>query len=127
MSAHPYTGTENVQNAARNLAARLPEPLAPLARLAFNYRWSWHPEGVELFASLDPGRFERDKQNPLRLLQEVDAEALGRQAADADYVERVRRIDAEIHEEMAAPAADGPVTAERPVAFFCAEFGIHRS
>jgi starch phosphorylase len=28
---------------------------------------------------------------------------------------------------MAAPAADGPVTAERPVAFFCAEFGIHRS
>jgi glycogen phosphorylase len=127
MSAHPYTGTENVQNAARNLAARLPEPLAPLARLAFNYRWSWHPEGVELFASLDPGRFERDKQNPLRLLQEVDAGRLGSHAADPDYVERVRRIDAEIHDEMAAPAADGPVTAERPVAFFCAEFGIHRS
>ncbi len=127
MSAHPYAGTEDVQNAARSLAARLPEPLAPLARLAFNYRWSWHPEGEGLFASLDPDRFERDKQNPLRLLQEVDAGTLGRHAADGDYVELARRIDAEVHEEMAAPAAEGPVTADRPVAFLCAEFGIHRS
>src|SRR5580765_4186174 len=98
MSAHPYAGTEDVQHAARLLAARLPESLAPLARLAFNYRWSWHPEGTELFASLDTVRFERDRQNPLRLLQEVDAETLGRHAADAGYVERAGRIDAEIHE-----------------------------
>ena len=127
MSAHPYPGTDDVQQAARNLAARLPERLAPLARLAFNYRWCWHPEGTELFEELDPARFERDKQNPLRLLQEVDYELLERVAGDDGYVERAARVDREVHEEMAAPAAEGPVPADRPVAFFCAEFGIHRS
>src|SRR5262249_15940260 len=127
MSAHPYAGTEDVQRAARSLAARLPEPLAPLARLAFNYRWCWHPEGTDLFAELDPARFGRDKQNPLRLLQEVDAAVLDRAAGDEAYVERAARVDREVHEEMAAPASEGPVTPERPVAFLCAEFGVHRS
>ena len=32
----------------------LPEPLAPLRELMLNLRWSWHPETVELFASIDP-------------------------------------------------------------------------
>src|SRR3954464_13015213 len=127
MSAHPYAGTDDVQRAASGLAARIPEPLAPLARLAFNYRWSWHPEGTGLFADVDADRFERDTQNPLRLLQEVDAAILDRLAGDEGYVGRARRIDAEIHDEMAAPAIHEPVTAEHPVAFFCAEFGIHRS
>jgi len=127
MSAHPYAGTDDVQRAASGLAARLPDPLAPLARLAFNYRWSWHPEGTELFAGIDADRFERDKQNPVRLLQEVDAPTLDRLAGDEGYLDRARRIDAEIHEEMAAPAADGPVTLDHPVAFFCAEFGVHWS
>ncbi|HXJ64805.1 MAG TPA: DUF3417 domain-containing protein, partial [Actinomycetota bacterium] len=121
MSAHPYAGTEDVQRAAGNLAARLPEPLAPLARLAFNYRWSWHPQGPDLFADLDPLRFERDKQNPLRLLQEVTAASLERHANDEAYLDLARRIDGEVHEEMTAPAADGPVSADRPVAFMCAE------
>src|SRR5215475_1104477 len=120
MSAHPYAGTEDVQRAAANLAARLPEPLAPLARLAFNYRWSWHPQGVDLFADIDPARFERDKQNPVRLLQEAGAATLERHANDGGYVDWARRIDAEIHDEMEAAAADGPVEADRPVAFFCA-------
>src|ERR1700753_3620963 len=32
----------------------LSEPLAPLRELMLNLRWSWHPETVELFASIDP-------------------------------------------------------------------------
>src|SRR5690242_18675297 len=34
-------GAEDLRRAADQLAARLPYALAPLARLAFNYRWSW--------------------------------------------------------------------------------------
>ena len=32
----------------------LPGPLAPLRDLMLNLRWSWHPETVDLFASIDP-------------------------------------------------------------------------
>ena len=32
-------GSEDVDRASADLAARLPAPLAPLARLAYNYVW----------------------------------------------------------------------------------------
>ena len=53
-----------------------PEPLAPLAEIAYNYRWSWTPGGPELFASVDPKRWEACAANPVRLLQETHPERL---------------------------------------------------
>jgi hypothetical protein len=57
-------GHDELLRAADALAARVPQPLAPLARFAFNYRWSWTPGGPELFSSIDPGRWERCGENP---------------------------------------------------------------
>ncbi len=41
-----------------------PSSLAPLARLAFNYRWSWLPGAPEMFRSIDPERFELSRAEP---------------------------------------------------------------
>lgn len=38
-------GSRDIERAANDLAARLPEQLTPLARIAYNYRWSWTPGG----------------------------------------------------------------------------------
>ena len=116
------TGSVDIERAAAELAGRLPEPLAPLARLAYNYRWSWLPEGPELFRPIDPRRWELCLHNPVRLLGEVSAGALERAASDAGFVSRAQEAEALVREELARPP-DG----ERPVAFFCAEYGIHRS
>ncbi|MET0836076.1 MAG: DUF3417 domain-containing protein, partial [Thermoleophilaceae bacterium] len=51
-------GSLDVERAVTELANRLPDALAPLARLAYNYRWSWLPDGAELFRSIDPQRWE---------------------------------------------------------------------
>ena len=45
---------------------RLPEPLAPLARLAWNHRWGWTWGAADLFARLDPDRFARLDECPPR-------------------------------------------------------------
>ena len=37
---------------------RLPEALAPLARIAYNYRWAWYPRGKEVFRAIDAGRWQ---------------------------------------------------------------------
>jgi glycogen phosphorylase len=81
-------GALDLERAAAELAGRLPEPLAPLARLAYNYRWSWLPGGDALFRSLDPQRWELCLHNPVRLLQEVPPATLRRVAADSGLVER---------------------------------------
>ena len=61
-------GSEQVQAAAADLAAGLPSALAPLAELAYNYRWSW-TGGDALFAAVDGARFARTRHNPVALLR----------------------------------------------------------
>ena len=52
-STLPDAGSSDLRAAADALRSRLPEPLGPLADIAYNYRWSWTPGGPELFASID--------------------------------------------------------------------------
>jgi len=119
-------GSEDVQRAAGLLAGRLPAPLAPLARLAFNYGWSWARGGPELFAAVDPDRWAICHHNPVRLLQEIPLASLERAASDSDLCRRAAELERRIADELAAPARDG-LPLDRPVAFFCAEYGVHPS
>ena len=77
--------------AAAALRSRLPEPLGPLADLAYNYRWSWTPGGPELFASVDPRRWELCAGNPVRLLQEVHPDRCAGWPTTQDFLAPARR------------------------------------
>ncbi|MBK9179185.1 MAG: alpha-glucan family phosphorylase [Acidimicrobiales bacterium] len=120
-------GALDLNRAADLLAARVPTALAPLARLAYNYRWTWWKGGDELFASIDPHRWELCGANPVRLLQEVPFSHLERMAADTAAVRRTMVAEQRLSTELAAPLADVGIPAERPVAFFCAEYAVHAS
>lgn len=120
-------GEKDLERAASALAARLPGPLAVLARLAFNYRWSWVPGGPEIFREIDAHRWEKCGENPVRLLQEAPTHALVEAAADPDLLARAGAIEEAIAADRARPFAEGPLSPERPAAFLCAEYGVHRS
>jgi starch phosphorylase len=119
-------GSSDIARAVGELAERLPAPLAPLARLAYNYRWSWLPGAAELFESIDPERFRLCLQNPVRLLQEASTEALRRAAADSALVERATVLEAAVVADLER-AADSAFAIDGPVAFLCAEYGVHLS
>nr|MBA3428418.1 DUF3417 domain-containing protein [Actinomycetota bacterium] len=120
-------GHDDLLHAAEALAARVPQPLAGLARLAYNYRWSWTPGGHELFASIDPVRWERCGENPVRLLGETGLEALARAASDAELLERIEQVETAVRDDLARADDEAVATPQRPIAYFCAEFGVHRS
>jgi starch phosphorylase len=122
-----HDGRADVQRAAADLAARLPEPLAPFARIAYNYAWSWLGGGPELFRSVDAERFVLCSENPVRLLQEVSAATIQRIAADGELLERARALEARIDAELAREPDTPTVDAARPVAFLCAEYAVHVS
>src|SRR5277367_5290739 len=109
-------GREDIRRAAEELAERLPDALAPLARLAYNYRWSWLPGGAELFASIDPDRFALALQNPVRLLQEASNSALRRAAADGGLLERAAALEAQVKADLERPFYPS-IDPARPVAF----------
>ena len=124
----PDAGASDLRAAAAALRSRLPEPLAPLAEIAYNYRWSWTPGGPELFASIDPKRWELSLGNPVRVLQETHPETLARARRGRGLPRPARRRSSRpSRTEGAEPIAPAGVSAERPVAFFCAEYAIHGS
>jgi len=111
---------------AEDLAARLPSELAPFARLAFNYRWSWLPGGPRVFSALDPVRFQACLQNPVRLLQELSGSALRRACEDGELLTRAAELEAIVQADLDRPF-DERMDPARPVAFLCAEYGVHVS
>src|SRR3954470_5823188 len=82
MLPHVQAGRRDLERAADALASRLPEPLGVFARLAYNYRWAWAADGPDVFRSVDPERWDRCAENPVRLLEEAPADRLPAAAAD---------------------------------------------
>ena len=120
-------GADDVARAAAAMTSRLPWPLGVLARLAYNYRWSWLPDGPEVFRDVDPGRWRACGRNPVRLLQEAPAEALLRAASNGALVDRAEQLERTVLDDLARPAVCDVATEERPIAFFCAEYALHAS
>ena len=107
-------------------------PLRALERLAWNYWWSWSGDGNAIFRDLDPAVWEECEHNPRRLLAEISEYRMMQMATDPVYVERVRKLAAEFEDYMADHRVwhtrDGKkITPENPVAYFCAEYGVHNS
>src|ERR1700752_1441611 len=110
---------------------KLPAPLAPLERLAWNYWWGWAADGAGIFRDLDPEIWEECEDNPRQLLAKTSAYRLAEAATDPVYLERVRLLDQSFQSYMASGTGwtidDLKITPEHPVAYFCAEFGVHNS
>ncbi|HET9093634.1 MAG TPA: alpha-glucan family phosphorylase, partial [Solirubrobacteraceae bacterium] len=121
-------GAEDLRHAAQTLAARLPESLRPLAHAAYNYRWSWTPGGAECFERVDPRRWARLEHNPVALLTTASTASLEAAASDPDLVACAAKLWREIQADLDRPVAAGDgLDPRRPVAFLCAEYGIHVS
>ena len=120
-------GREDIRRAAEELARGLEPALAPLAHLAYNYRWSWTADARELFVSVDPDRFELCSENPVRLLQESPGPVLRRAAGDPALIARAETMLSLVEADLDREPAAGPVDRHHPVLFLCAEYAIHRS
>jgi glycogen phosphorylase len=121
-----YPGSWELAAAAATLASGLPPELAPLARIAYNYRWSWQGGGEDVFRELDPLGWERASRNPVRQLSDLPLDRAERAAGDGALRERIDALAAAVDEDLARPPRPVPGLAG-PVAFFCAEFGVHSS
>src|SRR4051812_19867655 len=127
MLAHVQAGSRDLERAAEALATRLPEPLSVLARLAYNYRWAWDPDGPDVFREVDPDRWERVAENPVKLLQEANAQRLADAANDSALLGRAQALEERVLADLNRPSHDGPATDDRPIAYFSAEYGWHVS
>ena len=106
----------------------LPEDLLSLDKISWNFYWSWNYEASDLFRELDSQLWEKCEQNPRLFLKNVGGLQLWQKANDGDYVARLNDFSAKFDNYLAEqPKSFGKITAQNPVAYFCAEYGVHNS
>jgi starch phosphorylase len=102
-----------------------------LKKLTRNLWWTWRPEVRAIFRDLDMEIYRKVHRNPVRVVKEITPAALEKRAEEVDILTRTDRALRQLNEYLNPLTTWGMVHAgtllSRPVAYFCAEFGIHES
>lgn len=123
------------------VTSTIPTPLQALERLSWNYWWSWSADGAGVYRDLDAELWDECEHNPRMLLAKVSDYRLAEMATDPVYVARIRKLaaqfdqymiqisdfESQISEPEVSFSGGATITAEHPVAYFCAEYGVHNS
>lgn len=126
----PATKLETEQNFRKDFYfnRQLPENLRFLNTLSWNFFWSWKPEGTNLFRDIDPQFWDDCEQNPRLFLKQASELRLWQKALDAGYLERLQKFSNEFENYISvSPSNFKKVSSKNPVAYFCAEYGVHNS
>lgn len=114
-------------------AVAIPAQLQRLDDLACNLWWTWNDDAQALFRDLEPRLWEATNQNGVLFLKTIAPERLDEAANDPDYLRRyesvMTRFDAALTDDSSKTwvGQNAPDLATKPLAYFSAEFGLHRA
>ncbi len=115
----------------RDRFPNLPERISGLGDLACNLWWSWHPAARMLFKMIDRPAWKESVHNPVKMLREIPREILESAAGNSDYLKHydtvLSRFRNEIKGETCWFTENIFDTKCSPIAYFSAEYGLHRS
>ncbi len=106
----------------------LPASLERLRDLAYNLRWAWNHDAIELFRRLDSDLWESTGHNPVLMLGTIDQAQLEAAATDEGFLAHLARVSQDLDNYLTSEstwfrrthgATEGPL-----VAYFSAEFGL---
>ena len=105
---------------------KLPVRLEALRKLAYNLRWAWNRQTVELFRRLDGDLWEATGHNPVSMLGKIDQSRLQNAANDEAFLGHLDRVSKDLDAYLPGDEAwfarqhgrrDGPHLVEGGIAF----------
>ena len=107
----------------------LPPAIEGLRQIAYNLRWAWNHEAIELFRRLDAGLWESSGHNPVLMLGTVNQTRLEAAAEDDAFRAHTERVWRELEEYTASESSwfrkvHGGADDQPLIAYFSAEFGL---
>ena len=109
----------------------LPERIRLLADIAQNLWWSWQLDARELFHRIDHRLWEGTRHNAVEFLRQVRPDRLEHRVKDPAFLERydqvIRRFGLLSRKDDTWFASHYPELLNRSIAYFSAEFALHRS
>src|SRR5512134_1193501 len=108
------------------LLGSLPPPLASLAELACDLRWSWNHATDSLWEALEPTIWQRTR-NPVVVLQNARHQRLETLANDPTFINQLAAADAARHDYLTRSSwfeQEHAGTLPIRIAYFSMEYGI---
>lgn len=106
----------------------LPPELEGLRELAYNLRWTWDHETINLFRRLDRELWETTGHNPVLMLGTISQERLNEAASDEGFLAHQNRILQKLREYMRTEGTwyekHYRRSRQTKIAYFSAEFGL---
>ena len=118
--------TMNSDPSANIAIPELPDELSGLGEIALNLWWTWNPKGKNIFRQLNPYLWKESGHNPIEMLKKLSPKELQRACDNENFMREYRYVNALFKEYM----HDKTVYSEEeplPIAYFCAEYGLHHS
>jgi starch phosphorylase len=98
--------------------------------LAFNLRWTYDYETLELFSKLSPRVWERCNHNPIAVLAEIGEDELRARLMTNEFQTHLNSCYESLQKYLAEVNKSKPelkIFDRHPVAYFTAEIGLHES
>ncbi|HIP89410.1 MAG TPA: alpha-glucan family phosphorylase, partial [Thermococcus paralvinellae] len=108
---------------------RLPENIKGLAKLAYNYWWSWNHKATKMWMLIDEEHW-REYKNPVKLLIDVSDERLKEIAKDDDFLDLYELVMSSFEKYMNEKNTWFSVNYpkwDKPIVYLCMEYGISKS
>jgi starch phosphorylase len=111
-----------------NVIPSLPPAIEALREIAYNVRWAWNHEAIELFRRLDSEMWESSGHNPVLMLGSIEQAKLAAAASDTAFLAHMRRVRSDLNEAVSSDTVwfrrTFPHADDLLVAYFSAEFGV---
>jgi len=118
-------------NEQENIFQNLPQHINGLGELAENLWWSWQPAARMLFKTLDRQAWKESVHNPDKMLKELPREIFDRAVADEHYLRNYDVVMSQFKKYVETKGCpflpDLPDAENFSIAYFSAEYGLHRS
>ncbi|BAF72231.1 alpha-glucan family phosphorylase [Sulfurovum sp. NBC37-1] len=116
-----------IDDPSKNIAIpKLPKEIEFLSDIALNLWWTWNPRGKNLFKLINPYLWKESSENPIKMLNALSRKDLASLGEDETFMKEYKYVHALFKDYM----QDSRVYAEEeplPIAYFCAEYGLHHS
>ena len=116
-----------VNDPSKNIVIpKLPKEIEFLSDIALNLWWTWNPRGKNLFKLINPYLWKESSHNPISMLNALSKNELAALGQDETFMKEYKYVHALFKDYM----QDSRVYAEEeplPIAYFCAEYGLHHS
>jgi starch phosphorylase len=118
-------------NIQQSTFPNLPQRISGLGELAENLWWSWNPAARMLFKTLDRQAWKESVHNPDKMLKELPIEIIEAAAGNPDYLRQYDTVMSRFKKYMETKGCpllpDMPDPGISMIAYFSAEYGLHRS